>query len=81
MLLSRETLMDLSFARLIKAGKPGPDNRRIYCNDGGVFIGPDCALIRAETDCAGHTSYKLRARSEPTFSRPGTEFTSVSILS
>ncbi len=57
--------MDLSsFARLIKAGKPGPDNRRIYCNDDGVFIGPDCALIRAETDCAGHTSYKPRPRSE-----------------
>ncbi|MGD0073077.1 MAG: hypothetical protein ABSD31_01900 [Candidatus Binataceae bacterium] len=31
--------MDLSFAGLVKAG---PDNRRIYCNDDGVFIGPDC---------------------------------------
>jgi len=56
--------MDLSFTRPIKAGKSGPDNRRIYCNDDGVFIGPGCALIRAETDLAGHTSYKLRARSE-----------------
>ena len=56
--------MDLFFARLIKAGKLGPDNRRIYCNDDGVFIGPDCALIRAETDLAGHKSYTLRPRSE-----------------
>jgi len=56
--------MDLSFARFTKAGKPGPDNRGIYCDDDGVFIGPDCALVRAETDCAGHTSYMLRPRSE-----------------
>ena len=56
--------MDLSFVRLIKAGQPCPHNRRIYCNDDGVFIGPDCALIRAETDLAGRTSYKLRPRSE-----------------
>ncbi len=56
--------MDLSFVRFTKAGKPGPDNRRIYCNDDGVFIGPDCALIRAETDCAGHRSYQLRPPSE-----------------
>jgi len=56
--------MDLSSARLIKAGTPGPNNRGIYCNDDGVFIGPDCALIRAETDLAGHKSYTLRPRFE-----------------
>jgi len=56
--------MDLSLTRLTKAGQPGPDNRRIYCNDDGVFIGPDCALIRADTDCAGRKSYTLRPRSE-----------------
>ena len=56
--------MNLSFTRLIKAGEPGPDNRGIYCDDDGVFIGPDCALIGTETDCAGHTSYMLRPRSE-----------------
>ena len=56
--------MDLSLTRLTKAGEPGPDNRRIYCNDDGVFIGPDCALIRAETDLAGRKSYTLRPRSE-----------------
>ncbi len=56
--------MDLSLARLSKAGKPGPDNRRIYCNADGVFIGPDCALIRAEPARAGRKSYMLRPRSE-----------------
>ena len=56
--------MDLSFARFTKAGKPGPDNRGIYCDDDGVFIGPDCALVRAETDCAGHMSYQPRPPSE-----------------
>ena len=56
--------MDLSFVRLTKAGEPGPDNRRIYLGDEGVFIGPGCALIRAKTDLAGRKSYKLRTRSE-----------------
>ncbi len=46
--------MDLSLAKLIKAGKPGADNRRVYCADDGVFIGPGCALIRAETDLGGY---------------------------
>ncbi len=56
--------MDPSFTRLIKAGEPGPGNRRAYCDDDGVFIGPGCALIRAETDLAGRKSYKPRQRSE-----------------
>ncbi len=60
MLLSEEPPMDLSFVRLIKAGKPGPDNRGIYCDDDGVFIGPDCALIRAETDCVSQSLLQRR---------------------
>ena len=36
--------MELSFVRLIKAGTPGPANRRVYCNHDGVFIGPDVKL-------------------------------------
>jgi len=56
--------MELSLAKLVKAGAPGPGNRRIYCNHDGVFIGPDCALIRAEADCAGRKRYTLRPRSE-----------------
>ena len=56
--------MELSFVRLIKAGEPSPYNRRIYCNDEGVFIGPGCALIQAEIDYAGRKSYQLRPRSE-----------------
>ncbi len=63
--------MDLSFARLIKAGKPGPDNRRIYCNDDGVFIGPDCALIWAGTGLAGRKSYTAFCcnRTQPEYPR------------
>ncbi len=56
--------MDLSFVRLTKAGEPGPDNRRVYCDDDGVFIGPGCALIQAETDLAGRKNYKPRPQSE-----------------
>jgi hypothetical protein len=39
--------MDLSLTRLIKVGEPGPDNRRFYCNDDGVFIGPDLLPFKA----------------------------------
>jgi len=56
--------MDLSLARLIKTGTPGLDNQRIYCNTNGVFIGPDCALIQACTDCAGRRRYKVRTSPE-----------------
>jgi hypothetical protein len=52
--------MERFFTAFTQAGKPVPDNRGIYCDDDGVFIGPDCALVGAKTDCVSQSLLQRR---------------------